>query len=192
MRTFVLVALSAAWTAALGWASLQDIRSRKIRNSTLFLVFFLSAAGTMLQIRHQFSIMMPGLSGSQGPIGSAFGSMILAVLVSHLLSALLLSVPMLAADVRKPGSFGGADIKLGFAGAFMLPFKDGLEAFYVSFLLAAVLVIWWKYRKRQEREQKSEMNSSALPVSSAAFPLAPCLSVGMLYGLIRTLTHILT
>ena len=182
MRTFALVALSAAWTAALGWASLQDIRSRKIRNSTLFLVFFLSAAGTMLQIRHQFSIMMPGLSESQGPIGSAFGSMILAVLVSHLLSALLLSVPMLAVDVKKPGSFGGADIKLGFAGAFMLPFKDGLEAFYVSFLLAAVLVIWWKYRKRQEKTD--------LPASS--FPLAPCLSVGMLYGLIRMLTLILT
>ena len=83
-----------------------------------------------------------------------------------LLAAVAVTIPQLAAAVMKPGSYGGADIKIMASGAFLLGLSRGLTAIITGLLLAVVCTaLVRKIRK---------------PAMKASFALVPYLSAGIL------------
>ena len=83
-----------------------------------------------------------------------------------LLAAVAVTIPQLAAAVMKPGSYGGADIKIMAAGAFLLGLSRGMTAIIVGLLLAVVCTALARKIRRQSMK--------------AGFALAPYLSAGIL------------
>lgn len=83
-----------------------------------------------------------------------------------LLAAVAVTIPQLAAAVMKPGSYGGADIKIMASGAFLLGLSRGLTAIIVGLLLAVVCTAL--VRKIRKQAMK------------ASFALVPYLSAGIL------------
>jgi leader peptidase (prepilin peptidase)/N-methyltransferase len=81
-----------------------------------------------------------------------------------LLAAVVITLPQLAVAILKTGSYGGADIKLMAACAFMLGFEKGLFAICVGLSLAVICTMI--IRKRQ----KKSVNES--------FALIPYLAIG--------------
>ena len=85
-------------------------------------------------------------------------------LPSMCLSALLITIPQLAAAIWKPGSYGGADIKLMAALGFCLGLHKGIAALLIGLGLGAICVsIYRKIKKR--------------PINTP-FPLVPFLAIG--------------
>ena len=83
-----------------------------------------------------------------------------------ILAAVAVTIPQLAAAVMKPGSYGGADIKIMASGAFLLGLSRGLAAIIAGLLLAVVCTAL--VRKIRKQTMK------------ASFALAPYLSAGIL------------
>ena len=83
-----------------------------------------------------------------------------------ILAAVAVTIPQLAAAILKPGSYGGADIKIMAAGAFLLGLSRGLAAIMAGLLLAVVCTAL--VRKIRKQTMK------------ASFALAPYLSAGIL------------
>ena len=83
-----------------------------------------------------------------------------------LLAAVAVTIPQLAAAVMKPGSYGGADIKIMASGAFLLGLSRGLTAIITGLLLAVVCTAL--VRKIRKQAMK------------ASFALVPYLSAGIL------------
>ena len=83
-----------------------------------------------------------------------------------ILAAVVVTIPQLAAAVMKPGSYGGADIKIMASGAFLLGLSRGLTAIIVGLLPAVICTAL--VRKIRKQAMK------------ASFALAPYLSVGIL------------
>jgi len=81
-----------------------------------------------------------------------------------LLAAVLITLPQLAVAMWKPGTYGGADIKLMAACAFLLGFDKGLFAIVVSLLLAVVCILIYRKAKKQD--------------TKASFALIPYLAIG--------------
>ena len=81
-----------------------------------------------------------------------------------LLAAVLIMLPQLAVAVLKPNSYGGADIKLMAACAFLLGLSKGLFAITIGLILAVICTLI--YRKAKKLDTK------------ASFALIPYLSVG--------------
>ncbi len=87
-----------------------------------------------------------------------------AKLLVFLLAAVFVTLPQLAAAVWKPGSYGGADIKIMAACAFVLGLGKGLTAIIIGLLLAVVCTaVIRKISRRSIRE---------------SFALVPYLSAG--------------
>lgn len=85
-------------------------------------------------------------------------------LPAMLLAAVVITVPQLAVAVLKPGTYGGADIKIMAACTFLLGLTKGLFALVAGLLLAvAVTIIVRKIKKQNVKEP---------------FALVPFLSVG--------------
>ena len=85
-------------------------------------------------------------------------------LASMCLSALLITIPQLAAAIWKPGSYGGADIKLMAALGFCLGLHKGIAALLLGLSSGVVCVYIYRKAKRQP------MNTP--------FPLVPYLAAG--------------
>lgn len=81
-----------------------------------------------------------------------------------LLAVVLITLPQLAIAVIKPGTYGGADIKLMAACAFLLDFGKGLFAIITGLLLAVVCTLIYRKAKRQD--------------TKASFALIPYLAIG--------------
>lgn len=81
-----------------------------------------------------------------------------------LLEAVLITLPQLAIAVLKPNSYGGADIKIMAACAFLLGFGKGLTAIILGLLLAVVCTVIIRKIKRRSMKE--------------SFALVPYLSVG--------------
>ena len=93
-----------------------------------------------------------------------------ADLTGMLLAAVLITVPQLAVAVLKPGTYGGADIKLMAASALLLGLTKGLLALVVGLSLAvAVMLVVRKIRHESAKEP---------------FALVPFLSAGCLLAYI--------
>ena len=88
----------------------------------------------------------------------------LSSLPSMCLSALLITIPQLAAAIWKPGSYGGADIKLMAALGFCLGLHKGIAALLLGLSSGVVCVYIYRKAKRQP------MNTP--------FPLVPYLAAG--------------
>ena len=82
------------------------------------------------------------------------------------LAAVVVTIPQLAAAVIKPGSYGGADIKIMAAGAFLLGLSRGLTAIIVGLLLGVICTTVVRKLRRQ--------------TTKASFALVPYLSAGIL------------
>lgn len=88
----------------------------------------------------------------------------LATVPSMLLASLLITLPQLAIAMLKPGTYGGADIKIMAACAFLLGFSKGLFALVCGLFLAVICtVIARKIRKQDVKE---------------SFALIPYLAIG--------------
>lgn len=83
-----------------------------------------------------------------------------------LLAAVAVTIPQLAAAVMKPGSYGGADIKIMASGAFLLGLSRGMTAIIVGLLLAVVCTALARKIRKQAMK--------------ASFALVPYLSAGIL------------
>ena len=83
-----------------------------------------------------------------------------------LLAAVAVTIPQLAAAVMKPGSYGGADIKIMAASAFLLGLSRGLAAIIMGLLLALICTAIVRKLRKQ--------------AMGASFALAPYLSAGIL------------
>ena len=81
-----------------------------------------------------------------------------------LLAAVLITLPQLAIAVIKPGTYGGADIKLMAACAFLLGFGKGLFAIIVGLLFAVICTLIYRKAKKQD--------------AKASFALIPYLAIG--------------
>lgn len=81
-----------------------------------------------------------------------------------LLSAVLITLPQLAVAIWKPGTYGGADIKLMAACAFLLGFGKGLFAIIVGLLLSVACTLIYRKAKKQD--------------TKASFALIPYLAIG--------------
>ena len=66
-----------------------------------------------------------------------------------LLAALLITLPQLAIAIIKPKTYGGADIKLMAACAFLLGFEKGFIAIIVGLLLAVICTVITRKLKNQ-------------------------------------------
>ena len=82
-----------------------------------------------------------------------------------LLAAVLITLPQLAIAIIKPNTYGGADIKLMAACAFLLGFNKGLIAIIVGLLLAVICTVIIRKMKNQN------FNDS--------FALIPYLAIGV-------------
>lgn len=89
-----------------------------------------------------------------------------AELPCMLLAAVAVTIPQLAAAVMKPGSYGGADIKIMAASAFLLGLSRGLAAIIMGLLLALICTAIVRKLRKQ--------------AMGASFALAPYLSAGIL------------
>ena len=85
-------------------------------------------------------------------------------LLFMLCSAVIISLPQLAIALLKPGSYGGGDIKIMAACAFLLGLGRGLTAILIGLLLAVLCTAIVRKARRQPMK--------------AGFPLVPYLSVG--------------
>ena len=82
---------------------------------------------------------------------------LIGITASHLpgmlLAAVVITLPQLAIAVMKPGTYGGADIKLMAAGAFLLGMVKGLLALVTGLGMAVVLTLLIRrIRKRDTKE----------------------------------------
>ena len=91
------------------WASVMDIKQRKVSDSASLMIMLTALIGTEIQ-------QIPGM---------------LAAMV-------VIAIPQLAMAVLKPGSYGGADIKISAACAFLLGLWPGLLANIAGLTLAVV------------------------------------------------------
>lgn len=66
-----------------------------------------------------------------------------------LLAAVLITLPQLAIAIIKPNTYGGADIKLMAACAFLLGFEKGLIAIIVGLLIAVICTVITREMKNQ-------------------------------------------
>lgn len=66
-----------------------------------------------------------------------------------LLSAVIITIPQLAIAIIKPKSYGGADIKIMAACAFLLGLRKGLAAIVIGLLLAVVCTTITRRVKKQ-------------------------------------------
>lgn len=140
------------WMFLLITAAIEDIRERKIKNRLNLLIGVVSCLTVVVVSCH----VVPGG--------------ILRMMTEHMLSALLLSFPLFLANVIRPNSFGGGDIKLGFFGGWMLDFGEAFRAIEISFLTAALGTIGvWLISLRRHRENKS-----------LTIPFGPFLAIGMI------------
>lgn len=85
-----------------------------------------------------------------------------------LLAAVVVTIPQLAVTIMKPGSYGGADIKIMAASAFLLGLSRGLTAIIVGLLIAITCTLFVRKIKKQTLK--------------ASFALVPYLSVGILFA----------
>lgn len=122
---------------ALLYASAADIRTREVPDS---LPVTIAVAGLIGRTPEEIPLMI--------------------------LAAVAVTIPQLAAAVMKPGSYGGADIKIMASGAFLLGLSRGLTAIITGLLLAVVCTAL--VRKIRKQAMK------------ASFALAPYLSAGIL------------
>ena len=88
----------------------------------------------------------------------------LANIPTMLFAAVLITLPQLAIAIIKPNTYGGADIKLMAACAFLLGFKKGLIAIIVGLLLAVICTVITRKLKNQSLKD--------------SFALIPYLSIG--------------
>lgn len=148
----VINGLMVLWMLLLIAAAIEDIHERKIKNRLNLLIGVVSL------------LMVMAVSHYAAPGG------ILRMMTEHMLSALLLSVPLFLANVIRPNSFGGGDIKLGFFGGWMLDFGEAFRALGISFLTAALWTIGiWLISLGRHRENKS-----------LTIPFGPFLAIGMI------------
>ena len=84
------------------------------------------------------------------------------------LAATVVTIPQLAVAIMRPGSYGGADIKIMTAGAFLLGLSRGLTAIIVGLLIAITCTLFVRKIKKQTLK--------------ASFALVPYLSVGILFA----------
>ena len=82
------------------------------------------------------------------------------------LAAIVVTVPQLAVVIMKPGSYGGADIKIMAAGAFLLGLPRGLTAIIAGLLIAVICTILGRKIRKQAIKE--------------GFALIPYLSIGIL------------
>lgn len=80
------------------------------------------------------------------------------------LAAVMITLPQLAVAIWKPGTYGGADIKLMAACAFLLGFGKGLFAIITGLLLAVICTLIYRKAKKQD--------------TKASFALIPYLAIG--------------
>lgn len=92
-----------------------------------------------------------------------------AMIVSCALGALIMSLPLIVGAIIKKGSFGGGDVKLAFAGGWMLGAVKSMTALCISFLSAGAVMLYLTARKR-------------MPSKERGFPFGPFLALGLLVG----------
>ena len=105
---------------------------------------------------------------------------VLAALVRHPLTekatvascacgALMMSLPLIVGAIIKKGSFGGGDVKLAFAGGWMLGAMKSMSALCIAFLSAGAVMLYLTATKR-------------MPPKERGFPFGPFLALGLLAG----------
>lgn len=147
---WILWGLRGLWMIGLIAAAVEDIKERKIRNRLNLLIGGISLVTVILEM-----IL------SHSPI--------FRVLMEHLLSALLLSIPLLLANMIRKGSFGGGDIKLGFFAGWMLGFSEAFLALGISFILGAGWTIGLLFFRRHHHK--------------STLPFGPFMVLGMLVAM---------
>lgn len=175
-------------TAMIGWAMAEAFRKRYGGPGSPWLILLPTLASALLLWRHGFEpellqgtvLCLALLYASAADIRTREVPDSLPVIIAvaaligrtpeeiplMILAAVAVTIPQLAAAVMKPGSYGGADIKIMAAGAFLLGLSRGLAAIMAGLLLAVVCTAL--VRKIRKQAMK------------ASFALAPYLSAGIL------------
>lgn len=86
-------------------------------------------------------------------------------ILSRLLGALCISVPMLTLTLMVPGAFGGGDIKLMAAAGLFLGWKAAVVSAVLALFAAGGYALYLIIKKREDKGRR--------------FPLGPFLSMGL-------------
>lgn len=120
----------------------QDIRRMEIKDSCHIAIAVLAVIGVFIE---------PEIS-----------------VISRLLGALCISVPMLALALVIPGAFGGGDIKLMAAAGLFLGWKAAVVSAAAAIFAAGGYALFLLLKERVDKKQ--------------CFPLGPFLSTGLTVG----------
>jgi len=142
--------LETGWTGLLLLGAAWDMKTGRIPNAVNLALLSVSLAEIMLNL-------VPAAAEAE------LWRLLLYVLVRHGGAAGLLSLPMLAADLVRPGAFGGGDIKYAFAGGWILTFSQAADAMAVAFALGSIAALLRLGQKRKGRLR-----------------FGPCLAAGLL------------
>lgn len=126
------------FTALLFYASVSDIRKREVSDSVPVMIAITALIG--ITPAH-----LPGM----------------------LIAAAVITLPQLIVAILKPGSYGGADIKIMAACAFLLGLERGIAAMIIG--LSAGLLITTIIRLIQKKK-----------ITKESFPVVPYLAAGSL------------
>lgn len=87
-----------------------------------------------------------------------------------IVGALGVSIPMLLLAMTRPGSIGGGDIKLVFAGGAFLGIDGIIKSVVAAILICGVYCVWLVFIKKKSRKTK--------------IAFGPFLSIGMIYAML--------
>ena len=106
-------------------------------------------------------------------IPNIYPSLILLLALQRPISivgALGVSIPMLLLAMTRPGSIGGGDIKLVFAGGAFLGIDGIIKSVVAAILICGVYCVWLVFIKKKSRKTK--------------IAFGPFLSIGMIYAML--------
>lgn len=130
--------LDAGWFGLLISGAVWDMKTGRIPNKLSLALLLVSLSGIMREA-WMLSRQLP------------FFRALLYVLVQHGAAALTLALPMLLADLIRPGVFGGGDIKFAFAGGWLLTFSEAVHALAIAFAIGSLTALYCLARKQKAR-----------------------------------------
>ncbi len=149
----VKVIPEAGWIVLLVWGAVVDMKTERIPNTLNLALLLVSLAG-----------IMPEMAAFAAEAGTWRALLYEAVL--HGSAAVVLFLPMLLADLVRPGAFGGGDLKFAFAGGLLLRFPEAVDALAIAFALGSITALARIAGKKKGRFRFGPMLAAGM---SAAF-----------------------